>query len=126
MLLLVVLLALSVAAAFVVADRIAEGRAEFLIVHGVVWSALVVGPLYVIGLLNVLTRNVVAPVTTVVCIAAVVLTLGRPKHSRERLRHLGTRLRSMLLVPIDSVRITLRWNALLAIPLVIAMGTFFW
>ena len=63
MVLLVVLWALSVAAAFVVADRIAAGRAEFLVVHGVVWTALVIGPMYVCGLCNVLTRAVVAPVT---------------------------------------------------------------
>ena len=126
MVLLVVLLAASLGAAFVVADRVAEGRAEFLVVHGVVWSALVVGPMYVCGLTNVLTRGVVAGATTVVSMGAVVVALGRPTTCRPRVQHLGATLRSMLLLPADAVRATLRKNGLLAIPLVIAMGTFFW
>src|SRR5690349_7036347 len=110
MVLLIVLLATSLTAAFVVADRVAEGRAEFLVVHGVVWSALVVGPMYICGLANILTRNVMAPVTAGVCVLAIILTLGRPSASRERIEHLGARFRSILLVPVDAVRRTLPEN----------------
>ena len=124
MVLLVVLWALSIAAAFVVADRIAEGRAEFLVVHGVVWTALVIGPMYVCGLCNVLTRAVVAPVTILVSLSAVLLTAGG--YSAERNKQLRQRVWSMLRIPLDAMRITLRGNALLAFPLAIAMAYYVW
>jgi len=126
MTLLIVLLLISATAAFVVADRLAEGRAELVVVHGVVWSALVVGPMYVFGLSHLLTRSVIAVSTVVVSVAAVALTLAQRGPLRESLVHLRQRLVCMLLVPMHVVGITFRTNALLVIPLLLAVATFFW
>lgn len=123
MLVLLALWLVSASAAFVVADFLAEDRAERVAATCVVWTSLVVLPMYVLGLTNTLTRTTVAA-TTVGASAIAVLAVRRLDPAR--FATVGRRLVEALLLPLTAIKLSARRHPLLAFTLVLAELFFGW
>lgn len=124
MVLLLVLWIVSTLAALAVADRLTEGRAELLVAGGVVWTTLVVGPMYFLGLANVLTRDTVAASTLILSGAGFVVATEKLK--RERIDAFRARLEGLVRLPVDAAKILHRINAIFLVTFVVAIGYFLW
>ncbi len=78
-----------------------ESRVELFVSAGVIWNAMIVIPIFVLGLTNTLTRFTVPVVVTAISIAALSIT-GYGRSSREHVADLSATLLSLLRLPRDA------------------------
>jgi hypothetical protein len=122
--LLACLTLLKVVAAIALCPRGPRGRGEQAVEIGVAWTALVIGPIYALGLANLLTRWNLAIISTAVDAAAIALSLNWPRRREPRdfLLDLGQVFRT----PWDALVVSLRSRSLLAVGIVVFYGLIAW
>jgi hypothetical protein len=103
-----------------------RGRAEQATEIGLVWVGLVVGPIYLLGMANVLTRASLASLAVAADAASIALGLrfagARRRSVREAARDLGRVLR----LPYDALAVTARARSMSFLGVLLFYGFFAW
>jgi hypothetical protein len=120
--LLGLLLAALVLFASVVATRETKSRAEAVVAASLVFNALIVGPVYVLGLVGLLTRPALLFVTASVSGGIVAALAGR--RGRAGLAAAGRRLAELAWTPFAGIAIAAKQRSLVAVAGAIALFAF--
>lgn len=125
-LVLATLTALAALAALAVALRAElSGRAETVVATTMIWNAIVVAPIYVLGLTNHLGARTLAIVCTVWFTAVFAATFVRVDR-RVFARRIGRALIDSLRLPFDALREAVRARSLVAVGHVLALAAIVW
>ena len=124
--LLTALTLLSMVAALAVTVRVrCEGRGEQVVVFSMIWNALVIIPIYGLGLTHRLHRGTLAFVSAV-WFCAVLSATFRGVDRRAFSRALGEAAIGLSRLPRDAIRLAARRRSLVTIGLVLSLGTIVW
>ena len=119
------LLALLTFIVFVTSVAITNGRksrAESIVTGSLVFNAIVVLPIYALGLVGKLTRTSLAMTVLVICLALLALVARR--EGAAGFRCLPKRVAVLALLPLEGIRQTWRKRSYLAIGAILAAGMF--